>query len=442
MNEEDSVDLFKKIYYNIANQNNNNNNNIRFFKKFKTRYILDRIKTFHDKYLYYDILDIENYFFLSQKYYFTIYNFIKRTKYKKYKIYNKYDLNYDVIDENDFTNSTKCANSTNSTNSTNNKDKLVLNVYKNKFIYRFTMNDIISIIKHNLYYYKDDSEILDNSNVNIKITLQCNTIKNPYTNEVLPISVMYNLYNMIYFNKKPMPYVLLIFYKSQFNLLNLNFNYKDYLIKNSFKQFVANIDKTFTHHYLKTILTDFLEYLHTYINYSTIKLTILQTLNDSEHLYQLANMLFDNSGVLMYNDLLARYYMCNNNHKSTYYRLLNYNMLIVNNKYNVLKTIFGINKSILIYLILNTNQCSINYRELMRINNINNSINNSTVGYSNINIINNNEIMEYNRLKYLVIKFYNNNYVIINNISNIMYSITKIVTNMYIIYFIYIIVRY
>ena len=335
-------------------------------------------------------------------------------------------MNYDVIDDIDCT---------------NNKENLVLNVYKNKFIYRFTINDIINIIKHNLYYYKDDSEILDNSNVNIKITLQSNTIKNPYTNEVLPISVMYNLYNMIYFNKKPMPYVLLIFYKSQFNIFNLNFNYKDYIVKNSFKQYVANIDKTFTHHYLKTILTDFLEYLHTYINYSTIKLTILQTLNDSKRLYQLANVLIDNSCTLIYNDLLARYYMCNNNHKSTYYRLLNYNMLMISNKCNILKTIFGINKSILIYMILNTNQNSINYRELIRINNINNNINNNIIRY-NDNIINNNEIIENTRLRYLVIKFYNNNYVIINNISKMIYSISKIVTNMYVIYFIYIIVRY
>ena len=433
MSNSNSIDIFKQIYYKISNNNKNNYNKI-FLKKVKTRYILDKIKTIHDKYVYYSVLDIGITFFLSQKYYFTIYNFIKRIKYKKYKIYNKYDLNYDVIDE------------TNNTININNKQRLILNVYKNNFIYRFTISDIINIIKHNLYYYKDDSEILDNGNVNIKIILQSNNIKNPYTNEVLPISVMHNLYNMIYFNKKPMPYVLLIFYKSQFNIFNLNFNYKDYIVKNSFRQYVDNIDKTFIYHYLKTILRDFLEYLYTYINYRTVKLTILETLNDSDCLYNLTNMLHDNTRILMYNDLLSRYYIYSNKNKSTYYRLLNYNIMMINKKYNILKKIFGINKSILIYIILNTNQNTINYRELMRINNGNNanniSINNNNNNNNNISIINNNEIIEDNKLTYLIIKFYNNNCIVINNIANIIYSIAKIVTNMYVLYFIYVIVFY
>ena len=84
MQKNYNVDIFKLIYCKILN-----NNNKIVFKKYKTRYILDKIKTVHDKYFYYSELDIELYYFLSQKYYFIIYNFIKRIKYKKYKIYNK-----------------------------------------------------------------------------------------------------------------------------------------------------------------------------------------------------------------------------------------------------------------------------------------------------------------------------------------------------------------
>ena len=403
--------VFKNIYTNIYKHDSFIDNYNKFFVKLKTARILNKITTIKDKYKYYEMLNRDLIFFLSQKHYFVIYNFIKHLKYKKYKIYNKYDLNYEIINNND----------------------LVLNVYMNKFIYKFTISDIINIIKYNIYYYQDNSNIIDNSNQNIEITIQSNKIKNPYTNEILPISALYNLYHMLYFNNKSIPYILLIFYKSDFDIIKLNFDNRDYIIKNSLKQYTNNIDKTVKYHYFKNILIDFLKYLYVNVNYKSVQFTIIITITNDTILDKIINNIFKTNNNLIYNYIISRYYFNKNNASlSTYYRLINYNIIMTSRKLNIIKDIFGINNSILIYIILNSNNNDMFNRELNLVNN-NINLNNRELNQVNNNInLNNRELNDHDIYSNIQsYKIYN----IVNNLFKLLYNVYKITNNFIVLYY-------
>jgi len=153
-----SICTFKYIYLYLINKNKTKFSSIHLTCK-----LINKIDIYNNKYIFYKNLYEEKSILINNKLLLKLFEesqkifFILNYNINKYKTSffisnNKYDLNYDEI--------------------LFNNDK-VYKLYYNKVTYNFTINDIIMLIKHNIYNYEE----LNNAN-----------------NKPLSISLFANLY--------------------------------------------------------------------------------------------------------------------------------------------------------------------------------------------------------------------------------------------------------
>ena len=105
-------------------------------------------------------------------------------------------------------------------------NKLTFDIYIDKFIYKFTYEDLIKIIKNNLLNYDSDTTGAMITN-NFLTPLE---IKNPYTNVYFSKSSLYNIYFKIHDSTFNMPILFERFFQVNFNL-DLFKKHNDVLLK-------------------------------------------------------------------------------------------------------------------------------------------------------------------------------------------------------------------
>ncbi len=184
-----SICTFKYIYLYLINKHKTRFSSINLTTK-----LINKISNYNNKYVFYKNLHEEKSIFIhnklllklfeqSQKIFFILNYNIYKYKTSLFISNNKYDLNYDeIFFDND--------------NNIHNNDK-VFKLYYNKVTYNFTINDIVMLIKHNIYNYE---ELNNNDDKPLSIIIDPKYIKNPYTNIDFNIKDYYNIY--IFLKKK------------------------------------------------------------------------------------------------------------------------------------------------------------------------------------------------------------------------------------------------
>lgn len=205
-----------------------------------------------------EVNDIINIFYKSQKQYFVLINNFNKYRKKKAKIYNYHDLNYDRIESSSISNN-------------------VFNLYYNRFIYRFTRHDFIKIIYSGIFNY---SETYSSNNLEYEITITYNPIKNPYTNIPIKKSDLYNFYNFLYYNNHNIPNILKLWYYYDFDVNHLYVNNLTYIIYNTFKIYVRNLNNSKKQEYIKHIIKIISTFLFRYVDIFQLKRNIQNKILD------------------------------------------------------------------------------------------------------------------------------------------------------------------
>tara|TARA_B110000027_G_scaffold133390_1_gene161720 strand:- start:705 stop:2012 length:1308 start_codon:yes stop_codon:yes gene_type:complete len=227
----------------------------------------------------------------AQKIYHILNNFVFKYKLKNFKPGNESDMYLDIID-------------------IHNKNTIKL-IIDNR-LYLFTIKDIIYIINNNLLYSKS-------SNINpLKI-------KNPYTNNVIK---MHNLYNIFFSlkNRNIFNQIFYILYKKNFNIENLQIEYKYLLFHNLF---IYNINHSSDKYLFDNIIKMF-DSLSDYFN-------IIYFLKYNEQII-----------IKKYKNLLIHYfiYTCKESSIST----------SINNKITLIKKLFNLIEKDKIFYVLKKNE--------------------------------------------------------------------------------------
>jgi len=235
--------LFKLIYIkNLNNMNNlNHNQKIRHLNRIK---VLNSFKYYEELVININFL-LTNLFIKSKKTYNIIIKFIKFLKFKKNIIFNNEDL--------------LCDNILNS--------NYIFKINISKFIYQFTYNDFVDIIKNSLFNYRiiESSDIIDN------IIIKPDYIKNPYTNLNFKKNVLYNFYIFCINNNKQVPLLFKLFYKQNFNLKDFFIVHEIYIISNAYKIYIKNSNSSTKYKILLSLINTFVNFINKYIKNFSIK---------------------------------------------------------------------------------------------------------------------------------------------------------------------------
>ena len=237
-----------------------------------------------------------NIFIRSQKIYTLVTIFCNKLKYNCAKIYNKEDLLGNDLD-----------------------NKLTFNIYIDKFIYKFTYDDLIKIIKNSLLNYNSNNIRSNITNItNNFLTLL--EIKNPYTNIPLKKHILYNFF--IYCNnyKYKIPTYYYLYYKSNFDLKDLFLLHENYLTLNSIKNYINSLDNEIKYNYLLKSNIIFCDFLTKHIDKETIR--YLCKLYKNKFLNLDLSILDNNFNEIIFNYLcLIYYYKCNNSKNFVNYKI-------------------------------------------------------------------------------------------------------------------------
>ena len=401
-----SICLFKNIYINLLKKNKKKFLNLNLISN-----LINKITTYNNKYsfyisLYHEKSDLINNKLLlkifeeSQKTFFILNNNIFKYLHKYFISNNKYDLNYDEITSNN-----------------------IYKLYYNKVIYNFTINDIIMLIKCNIYNYQ---ELDVDNNYSLSVLIEPKYIKNPYTNIDFSINDYYNIYIFLKKNKK-IPLIYELFFKSNFNIYQLNITNSSYIINNTFKLYTKNLEKKKKKLCIKFIIIILIKFYKKYINKHTYffsKINYIfnnfnEFLNNDIIIDNKLDNLINNNIDLFHNNiylyLLFNYYNANNtknNRNKIHYKLTLINNLVHDNNINLLKYILNTNNIEYIKIYLRNNISQMFEIELNNNNiltNINNNNNNNNNNTNNTNNNNNNNILT---------NINNNNNNILTNINN------------------------
>ena len=133
-------------------------------------------------------------------------------KYNKSKIYNTEDLlGNDIVNE------------------------LTFNIYINKFIYKFTYDNFVNLIKSSLFRFNDSNNTdLINANT-FSLPLE---IKNPYTNIPFNKNILYNFIFIVKKHNYNIPTVYQLYYENNFEIRDLFLHHENYLTINSIKIYI------------------------------------------------------------------------------------------------------------------------------------------------------------------------------------------------------------
>lgn len=188
-----------------------------------------------DKFKIYQKLINSNYsdnelklFINAQKIYHKLNNFILKYKLKKFKPGNDSDMYLDIIDIN---------------------HKNTIKLLIDNRVYLFTIKDIIHIINNHLLHTTQSSNI-----VPLKI-------RNPYTNNVLKLHNLYNIFFSLK-NRNIFNQIFYLFYKNNFDIEYILIQYKYLLYYN---MFIYNINHT-SNKYLHENIIKMFESLSDYFN--------------------------------------------------------------------------------------------------------------------------------------------------------------------------------
>lgn len=167
-------------------------------------------------------------FINAQKIYHKLNNFILKYKLKKFKPGNDSDMYLDIIDIN---------------------HKNTIKLLIDNRVYLFTIKDIIHIINNHLLHTSQSNNI-----VPLKI-------RNPYTNNVLKLHNLYNIFFSLK-NRNIFNQIFYLFYKNNFDIEHILIQYKYLLYYN---MFIYNINHT-SSKYLHEKIIKMFESLSDYFN--------------------------------------------------------------------------------------------------------------------------------------------------------------------------------
>ena len=234
-----------------------------------------------------------NIFIRSQKIYNLVREFCNKLKYRCAKIYNNEDLLGNEID-----------------------NKLTFNTYIDKFIYKFTYEDLIKIIKNGLLNY-------DSENAGAMITNNFLTpleIKNPYTNIPFKKHILYNFYMYSKNHKYKIPTYYQMYYESNFELKDLFLLHENYLTLNSIKNYTNSLDNETKYNYLLKSNIIFCDFLTKHFDKIVIRYLCAVFKNKFYNLD--LSVLSDNYNEIIFNYLsLIYYYKCNNSKNFVGYKI-------------------------------------------------------------------------------------------------------------------------
>jgi len=258
-----------------------------------------KIVNLYTKYKYYKFKcslkdkNIVNIFIKSQKIYNLVTRFCSKLKYKRAKINNNQDLLGNELD-----------------------NKLTFNIYIDRFIYKFTYEDLIKIIKNSLLNY-------DSNNADTIITNNFFTpleIKNPYTNLPFKKNILYNFYIYCKNQKYKIPTYYKLYYESNFELKDLFLLHENYLTLNSIKNYINSLDNETKYNYLLKSNIIFCDFLTKHFNNMVIRYLCLVFENKLFNLD--LNILSNNFNELIFNYLsMIYYYKCNNSRNFVSYKM-------------------------------------------------------------------------------------------------------------------------
>ena len=276
--------------------------------KVKELKLTSKIVDTYTKYKYYkykcflkneNIVDI---FIRSQKIFNLVIRFCNNLKYKCAKIYNNEDLLGNKVD-----------------------NKLTFDIYIDKFIYKFTYEDLIKIIKNNLLNYDSDTTGSMITN-NFLTPLE---IKNPYTNIPLKKHVLYNFYMFCKNHNYKIPTHYHMYYESNFELKDLFLLHENYLTLNSIKNYINSLDNETKYSYLLKSNIIFCDFLTKHFDKIVIRYLCSAFKNKIFNLD--LSILRDNFDEIIFNYLcLIYYYTCNNSKNFVGYKI----KLVMNYLYN------------------------------------------------------------------------------------------------------------
>jgi hypothetical protein len=267
--------------------------------KVKELKLTEKIVDLYTKYKYYKYKCFLNHknevdiFIRSQKIYNLVRAFCNKLKYRCAKIYNNEDLLGNEID-----------------------NKLTFNTYIDKFIYKFTYEDLIKIIKNGLLNY-------DSENAGAMITNNFLTpleIKNPYTNIPFKKHILYNFYMYSKNHKYKIPTYYQMYYELNFELKDLFLLHENYLTLNSIKNYTNSLDNETKYNYLLKSNIIFCDFLTKHFDKIVIRYLCAVFKNKFYNLD--LSVLSDNYNEIIFNYLcLIYYYKCNNSKNFVGYKI-------------------------------------------------------------------------------------------------------------------------
>jgi len=263
--------------------------------KTKELKLSSKIVNLYTKYKYYkykcflghkNIIDI---FIRTQKIYYLVTVFCNKLKYRRAKINNNEDLLGNELDNN-----------------------LTFNTYIDKFIYKFTYEDLIKIIKNSLLNYDSNSD-----NAGAIITNNFLTpleIKNPYTNIPFKKHILYNFYMYCKNHKYKIPTHYNLYYESNFELKDLFLLHENYLTLISIKNYINSLDIETKYNYLLKSSIIFCDFLTKHFDKIVIRYLCAVFKNKFFNLD--LSVLSDNFNEIIFNYLCLIYYYKGNNSRN------------------------------------------------------------------------------------------------------------------------------
>jgi hypothetical protein len=221
-----------------------------------------------------------------------VYNIIKvfcnKLKYIKSKIYNTEDLlGNDIANE------------------------LTFNIYINKFIYKFTYENFVNIIKSSLFRFNDSNNNELNNTNTFSSPLE---IKNPYTNIPFNKNVLYNFYFYCKKHNYNIPTVYQLYYENNFEIMDLFLHHENYLTINSIKNYIKSLDNETKFNYLIKSLIIFSEFLSKHFDNVIINFLCSEFKNNFYNLD--LDDIKNEFNQIIYNYIVAIYYFKTNNSRN------------------------------------------------------------------------------------------------------------------------------
>jgi len=231
---------------------------------------------------------ILNIFYKSQRINNIIKSFYNKLKYNTSKVYNTEDLI-----GNDITNI------------------LTFDMYINKFIYKFTYENFINIIKSNLFKFNDSNNIELNNTNTFSSPLE---IKNPYTNIPLNKNILYNFYLFCKKQNFNIPTVYQLYYENNFEIRDLFLHHENYLTINSIKNYIKSLDNESKFNYLIKSLIIFSQFLSKHFDNVIINFLSAEFKNNFYNLD--LDDIKNYFNQIIYNYIVTIYYFKSNNSRN------------------------------------------------------------------------------------------------------------------------------